>query len=248
MTTALAQKPIRKGMPPIQVRPQPTAAFYSIDQFKGKWQEIKRTPVNGTSSIAFSDTLLMQFDSNKVEIKDAISMRMTMKGTAEIEAPYILLAAGDEYIIKHLDKNTMILDDGENIKELQKKEKYYYETLGKLTVTNDTLNTPVNIDTKKVEGRWIVYRRQALAGSVDEDAVVIKSLEIFPTRTIGSALGQVTCYKSDILESLSCKIIFGKANILVITDKYVWEFSTYKANGNEFVFGEAGRLLYFAKH
>ena len=248
IVTATAQKPIRKGMPPVTViKPKPRS-FYTLEQLCGKWQEIKRTPVYSKDAISFTDTLLMQFDSDKVEIKDAISMRMTMKGTAEIEPPYNLVAAGDEYIIKFLDKNKMILDDGENLKELHKKEIFYFETLGKLTIPMDSLNIPINIDTKKLEGKWIVYRRQALAGSVDDDAVVIKSLDVFPSNTIGSALGQVVCYKSDVSESLPCKIVYGDANILVITDKYVWEFSTYKANGNEFVFGEAGRLLYYAKH
>ncbi len=248
---ANAQKPIRKGMPPINTSRSNTAnnkAFYTIGQLNGKWQEMKRTPIKGATAIAFSDSLLMQFDSNKVEIKDATSMRMTMKGDAFIDPPYILFAAGDEYIIRALDKTILLLDDGEYIRELHKKNQFYYESLGKLTIPTDTLNSPVNADPKLLEGKWLVYRRQAMAGSVESDAVVIKSLEIFPSNTTGSALGKVVCYKSDITESLACKIVFGNANILVITDSYVWEFQTYKADGKEFVFGELGRLLYYAKH
>lgn len=247
--TAQTPKVTRKGMTPVtKVSPPVTKAFYNLGQLSGKWQEITRTPVKGKEPVAFSDTLLMQFDSNKVEIKDATSMRMTMKGDAFIDAPYNLVAAGDEYIIKYVDKDKLVLDDGEFVKEMQKKEKFYYETLGKLSVQPELLNTPVDVEPKNLEGKWIVYRRQAMAGSVDTDAVVIKSLEIFPSNTIGSAMGQVVCYKSDISQSLSCKVIFGTANILVITEPYVWEFSTYKADGKEFVFGEAGRLLYYAKH
>jgi hypothetical protein len=244
----VAQKPIRKGMPPVQSPKPATRAFYQVSQLSGKWQEVKRTPKNSKEPIAFSDTLLMQFDSNKVEIKDATSMRMTMKGDAFIDPPYNLVAAGDEYIIRSLDKNKLLLDDGDHIKEMHKKEIFYYETLGKLTIPVENLDTPVNADPKNMEGKWIIYRRQALAGSVDSDAVVIKTLEIYPSNTIGSAMGKVVCYKSDVLESLNCKIVFGSANILVITDSYVWEFKTYKADGKEFVFGEAGRLLYYAKH
>lgn len=251
MLSANAQNPkvIRKGMNPItQVNAPQNKAFYTVGQLTGKWQEVKRTPKNGKGPVEFSDTLLMAFDSNRVEIKDATSMRMTMKGEAYIDAPYNLVAAGDEYIIRSLDKEKMLLDDGDNIKEMQKKDIFYYETLGKLKVVSETINEPINIDPKKIEGRWVVYRRQAMAGSVDSDAVVIKTLEIFPSNVIGSAQGSVVCYKSDITESFSCKIVFGDANILVITDKYVWEFNTYKADGKEFVFGEAGRLLYYAKH
>ena len=247
-----AQNPkvVRKGMPPVsQVNVKQSKAFYDLKQFDGKWQEIKRTPLNSKAPIAFSDTLLMQFhDSTKVEIRDATSMRMTMKGDAYIDPPYNLVAAGDEYIIRAIDKDRLLLEDGDNLKEMQKKEVFYFETLGKITIPTEKLNEPVNVDPKNLEGKWIVYRRQALAGSVDTDAVVIKSLDIFPSNTIGSAMGQVVCYKSDITESLSCKIIFGSANILVITDNYVWEFNTYKADGKEFVFGEVGRLMYYAKH
>lgn len=249
---AIAQTPkvIRKGMPPItQVSSPKNKAYYNFAQLAGKWQEVKRTTIKSKQPVEFSDTLLMSFfDSNKVEIKDATSMRMSMKGDAYIDPPYNLNAAGDEYIIRAIDKDRLLLDDGDYLKEMNKKDRFYFETLGKLTVPTEVLTTPINIEPKKLEGKWLVYRRQAMAGSVDTDAVVIKSLDIFPSNTTGSAMGQVVSYKSDNTESLPCKIIFGNANILVITDNYVWEFNTYKGDGKEFVFGEAGRLLYYAKH
>lgn len=249
LTNTFGQRPkaVRKGMlPQTQTTPKNNQAYYTVMQFNGKWQEIKRTPFGKKEHIGFTDTLLMKFDSNKVEMKDATSMRMSMKGEVTIEPPYILIAAGDEYVIKYLDTAKMILDDGESIREFVKKEKYYHESLGKLIVPTEVLETPVNLDPKNMTGKWLVYRRQAAAGSVESDAVVIKSLEIFPSETIGSAKGVVVCYK-DNTESFPCQIVFGNANILVITDKYAWEFNTYKANGNEFVFGEAGRMLYYAK-
>ncbi|MFT3909872.1 MAG: hypothetical protein QM737_10635 [Ferruginibacter sp.] len=247
--TAQNPKVIRKGMPPItEVSTPKNKAFYNFGQLSGKWQEVKRTTIKSKQPVEFSDTLLMNFyDSNKVEIKDATSMRMTMKGDAYIDPPYNLNAAGDEYIIRAVDKDRLLLDDGDYLKEMNRKNMFYYETLGKLTVPTEVLTTPINVDPKNLEGRWLVYRRQAMAGSVDTDAVVIKTLDIYPSNTIGSAQGQVVCYKSDITESFPCKIVYGSANILVITDSYVWEFNTYKADGKEFVFGEAGRLLYYAK-
>lgn len=241
-------KPIRKGMLPTQVVRQQSTAYYKVSQLGGKWQEIKRTPLHAKDAIAFTDTLLMQFDSNKVEIKDATSMRMTMRGDAYIDPPYNLIAAGDEYVIKSLDKTRLVLSDGENVKEMEKRERFYFETLGKLTVQVDSINTPIKVDPKNLVGKWIVYRRQAMAGTVDGDAAVIKSIDIFPSNTTGSAMGQVVCYKTDVTESLACKIVFDKENILVITDRYVWEFNTYKADGKEFVFGEVGQLVYYAKH
>ncbi|MEO7524370.1 MAG: hypothetical protein ABIT58_09765, partial [Ferruginibacter sp.] len=248
--TAQMPKVVRKGMPPITEinTVKKNKAFYNFSQLAGKWQEVKRTTIKSKQPVEFSDTLLMSFfDSNKVEIKDATSMRMSMKGDAYIDPPYNLNAAGDEYFIRGVDKDRLLLDDGDYLKEMNRKDQFYFETLGKIKVHTEILNTPINVEAKNLEGKWLVYRRQAIAGSVDTDAVVIKSLEIYPSNTTGSAMGKVVSYKSDITESLPCKIIYGTGNILVITDNYVWEFNTYKADGKEFVFGEAGRLLYYAK-
>ncbi len=226
---------------------KPLESLYKLDQFQGKWQEVKRTPMNKKDSVAFTDTLLLSFNQDKVEIKDAISMRVSMKGTAQIEAPNFLIAAGDEFRVKYTDKYKIILEDGEFLKELHKKDFFYYETFGKQKVAFDSLNSPVTVDQKNLEGKWTVYRRQALAGSVDEEAVVIKSLEIFPGDTQGSAMGTVVFYKTDVTASSPCKVIFSENSILVITETNTWEFSTYKADGKEFVFGEKGSLLYYAK-
>lgn len=244
-----AQRVKRKGVQPVQTGSKGNKSLspYTLDQLQGKWQEVSRYASNSVKAVDFPDSLLLKFENNKVELKDVISMNMSLKGVAQIEGD-ILTVAGDTYTILSLDKNMLVLDDGEFTKKLQHKEQFYYETLGKISVTSDSMNTPITIDPKNVEGKWMVYRRQALAGSVMEDAVVIKSLDIFPGNTIGSATGQVVCYKTDVSESFPCRIIFGKGNIQVITDKYTWDFTTYKADGNEFVFGEAGRLLYYAKH
>jgi hypothetical protein len=247
--TATAQKlkVKRKGVIPIEVNKKPPVPDYTLSQLEGKWQEVKRTAVKAKKELEFTDTLLMKINGNRVELKDATSMNISMKGFAEIEAPNFLIAAGDEYTIVSLDTARLILYDGEIIKELEKKKQYYYETFGKLTVVTETLNTPITVDPKNIEGKWVTYRKQALAGSVDKDAVLIKSLEILPSDRTGSALGQVVFYKSDVSETMPCKIIFGKGNILVITDKYNWDFNTYKADGNEFVFGETGVFLYYSK-
>ena len=240
------QKIKRRGASP-SGPPKQLEALYYLAQFQGRWQEVKRITSKSKESVEFTDTLLMKFVNDKVEIKDAISMRVSMKGTAQIEAPNILLAAGDEFTVKYADTSKLQLDDGEYIKELHKTERFYFETFGKETVAADTVNTPVNIEPRNIEGKWTVYRRQAMAGSVSEEAFVIKSIEIMRSEVLGSADGEVAFYKSDLTESLPCKIIFGKDNILVITDTHTWEFSTYKADGKEFVFGEKGRLLYYAK-
>lgn len=244
-----AQKPIRKGMPPITVTKSTAKPLYSIEQLQGKWQETERRATSAKEQkLDFTDTLLIRFDSNKVEIKDATSMRMSMKGVAIIDAPNNLTAAGDEFTINAVEKNKLVLNDGDFIRVLAKKDKFYFETVGKLTVETDTLANAISFDPKNLEGKWIVYRRRALAGSVDPNEMIIKSLEISPSQVSGSATGMVVCYKSDITETLPCKINFGTNSITVETDKRNWAFNIYKATTNEFVFGNASTLLYYSKH
>lgn len=243
------QKVVRKGAQPVSMAAQqkPLDPLYRLEQFQGKWQEVKRTSLATKEKIEFTDSLLLKFEGDKVEIKDVISMRISMKGTAQVEAPNFLVVAGDEFMVKYADKNKLILDDGEHLKEMEKREQFNYESFGKQIIETDTLNSPVIIDPKIAEGKWMVYRRQALAGSVNEEAVVIKSIEIFNSDTQGSATGEVVFYQTNITESLPCKIIFSHSTILIITDKNNWEFSTYKLNEKEFVFGEKDRLMYYAK-
>ncbi|MEI2747600.1 MAG: hypothetical protein V9E88_02420 [Ferruginibacter sp.] len=241
------QRVTRRGSQPGNAPGKQYDPLFRLEQFQGRWQEVKRTTSKSKESVPFTDTLLLKFERDKVEIKDAISMRVSMRGTAQMEAPNFLIAAGDEFMVKYADTQKIVLDDGEYLKELHKTKLFYYETFGKETVVADTLNSPVKVEQKNLWGKWTIYRRQALAGSVSEEAVVIKSIEVFPGDVTGSAEGEVIFYKTDITESAPCKIIFGDNNILVITEMHTWEFSTYKADGKEFVFGEKGRLVYYAK-
>jgi hypothetical protein len=244
--TCAQQKVARKGTHPTTRKKKPELR-YTLSQFNGKWQEVKRSLLQSKQNMEFTDTLLLKFDEDKVEIKDATSMRVSMKGFAQMEAPNLLIAGGDEFLVKYLDSSRLILDDGEFVREMQKKKLFYFETLGKDSVEVDPINNAVNIEPKNIEGKWMVYRRQALAGSVNDQAVVIKSLELFPSDVQGSAKGEVVFYKTNITETLPCSVVFGNTTILVITEPYTWEFSTYKADGKEFVFGEKGQLLYYAK-
>lgn len=241
------QRVTRKGSQAGKAPGKQYDPLFRLDQFQGRWQEVKRTTSKSKESVPFTDTLLLKFENDKVEIKDAISMRVSMRGTAQMEAPNFLIAAGDEFMVKYADSQKIVLDDGEYLKELHKRKLFYYETFGKESVAVDTINSPVKVDQKNLWGKWTIYRRQALAGSVSEEAVVIKSIEVFPGDVTGSAEGEVIFYKTDLTESAPCKIIFGDNNITVITEMHTWEFSTYKADGKEFVFGEKGRLVYYAK-
>ena len=247
-TSLNAQKPVRKGVIIKQVPGRVPAAKYSISQLNGKWQEVKRTPIKGKTAIAFSDTLLMSFDKDKVELKDATSMKMTMQGTAEISAPNSLIVAGDIYSIRSLDKTKLVIDDGEFIRELHKKDQYYYETFGKIKVERDSFSHPINIDLNNMKGKWIVYSRQAAPGATSEQTALIKSLEINNVSADGIAFGQVTYYVVDITKTISCQLVTKDGELRIVSEAYIWNFFAYKADNTEFVFGETGKLIYFTKH
>jgi len=245
-----AQRVIRKGVTenrPAGNNGKPVPK-YSISQLNGKWQEVKRVSIDSNLAVSFSDSLLLDFKEDKVEVKDATSMRMTMKGEAQIEAPNTLVAAADVFKIRSLDKRTLIIGDGEFVKELQKKEQFYYETLGKLKVEQDTVSKPVSIDIKNVKGKWIVYARKAIPGATNDQTALIRSLDIGSISEDGIAFGQATFYTKDFTKTLPCQMVTKDGAIKIVTDQYIWNFYTYKADGVEFVFGETGKLVYYAKH
>ena len=246
--TANAQKVKRKGVTINQPVKKGPVAKYSLGQLDGKWQEVKRISIKSKEPIDFSDSLLMNFYDGKVELKDATSMRMSMTGSAQIDAPNLLAVAGDIYSIRSLDKTKLVIDDGEFTRELQKKDQFYYETVGKIKIEKDSLSMPVAIDIKNVKGKWIVYSRQAAPGATSQQTALIKSLDITSISEDGIAFGQAVFYTSDITKVLPCQLITKGYEIKIVTDAYIWNFYTYKADGTEFVFGEKGKLVYYSKH
>lgn len=250
LLNANAQRVIRKGVTenrPANNNSKPVAK-YSISQLNGKWQEVKRVSVDSNLAVSFSDSLLLDFKEGEVEVKDATSMRMTMRGEAQIEAPNSLVAAADVFKIRSLNEKTLVVDDGEFVRELQKKEHFYYETLGKLKVEQDSVSKPVSIDIKNLKGKWLVYARKAVPGATNDQTALIKSLEINSISDDGIAFGEATFYTKDITKVLPCQVVTKEGAIKIVTDQYIWNFYTYKADGVEFVFGETGKLVYFAKH
>lgn len=242
-----AQKVKRKGVTPKEITKKAPVALFTIRQLNGKWQEVKRFPANSKEAVAFSDTLLLQFKDGNVEIKDATSMRMSMKGEAQIDAPNILTVAGDEYSIQSLDKSKLVIKDGEFTRELQSKESFYYETVGKLKVEKDSFTRPVVINIHDIKGRWLIYSRQAVPGTVTDQTALIKSVNILTVADDGTGTGEVVFYTKDVSQSQACTFSVKDGNFQIICEKYTWNYYSYKADGNEFVFGEIGKLIYYAK-
>ncbi len=242
-----AQKVKRKGEPVKRELKREEAARYQISQLNGKWQEIKRESVESKKSVDFTDSLVMIFRDNSVTIKDITSMRMTMNGEAEIETPDMLYAAGDEYRILFLDAQKLIIRDDSITRELEKRETLSYEQYGKDLIRKDSITEPVITDMHTLKGNWFIYNRKAEPGTVGGNTALLKSLEINTVNDDGIAFGKVQYYVSGITKSADCQLVTQQGKIKIITERDSWTFSIYKADGKEFIFGEKGKLVYFAK-
>jgi len=240
---AISQQVVRKGVTPVIKKKTTPVTFYNTGQLNGKWQEVLRTNPGSSVAVNFNDTLLMNFNRNKVEIRDGISMNM--KGDAGIDQPNILNAAGDVYTIKSISGNTMVLDDGDYVHRMQRTRQFYYEMLGKDSLFTEKYESPVTIELKDLPGKWVVYRRQAGPGKVSGENL-IKSIQINSFNSVDSIKGEVVIYNADITRSFPAIFLFNNGVMTIITDNKTWNFNTYKANGKEFVFGNS-QLLYYTK-
>ena len=245
--SASAQTTIAKTITPKGAVPKTgvIARSYDIRQLTGKWQEFRRRAVSSNSKISFTDSLQLDFNKrDSVIVRDGSSM--SQKGFAEVEGTNNLEVAGDVYTIVSLKGNKLIINDGEFIRELHKKKRFYHETLGTIIIPKEDLSNPEVVNTKKVIGKWDVYRTQAVPGAA-EDSAIIKHLSFTDIQADGSVTGEVTYIKSGVTESFPVKAIFKRGTLRLTAPAYSWDLHTYKADGKEFVFGHQGGLVYFAK-
>ena len=141
-----------------------------------------------------------------------------------------------------LPENTHLNNpDNEVISETDKLE-------SELKEQKDSLSAPVSIDINNLKGKWLVYARKAEPGYVTAETALIKSLEINSITEEGIAFGQVVLYSTDLSKTFSCQVVTKDGLIKIITEKDTWSFYAYKADGKEFIFGETGKLVYYAKH
>jgi hypothetical protein len=246
-TSSYAQKVKRKGVSPITVVKEGEAPKYKVKEFAGKWQETSRKSLSKNEAVAFSDTLQLRFFEDKVEVRDAISMRMSVIGPAQVEAPDRLIAAGDQYTVRKLTANELVADDGEFIRVFGKKDKFYSETVPNTKVSKDTFKQTINIETEKLKGGWMVYAKKALPGTVSNDQPIIKSIEVFAIAADKVATGSLTFYISHTSYTEPCTITTVEDNLVIDAGKNSFKLKTYKLNENEFVFGDTEGLLYYAR-
>ena len=253
---AQAYKVKRKGVQPIDVSKTPTTSttnagansLYTINQLNGKWQEVRRISGNN-SSAAFTDTMLILVNNGRGFIKSDESMVMTMQGTASIEGSNTLAIAGDTYSIKKLsDRGLMLADDNET--HILRRVPYFtYENAGKDSIVLPRYEVKENINLKNVSGKWQVYRRQAKPGFITENTMLIKYLTISNYNDDGTATGEIVTYNGDnIMQTSPATVSFSGGKLHISTDKGAWHYDVYRADDHEFIFGDSGGVMNYAKH
>ncbi len=223
-------------------------ADYTIEQFKGKWQETERKDRKTNTAVDFNDSIQLKFsDSSKVMTKTSVATSMTLIGDAEIGDGNVLTVAADEYTVKSLTAAEMVLDDEEQfIHTLKKVDTFWFETLGKIPVKQADYSTPVKTSLNNILGKWSVYRRYAKPGATNDNALLIRYLNIPSKMNETTAAGDITFYQGQTSQQLPCKATLSGTQIKIVAGSYSWTLSIYQADANNFVFGSSD-LLYFSK-
>jgi hypothetical protein len=222
-------------------------ADYTVSQLKGKWQEFTRINRADSSSVTFNDSIQLNFtDSNKVRTRTSVVTSMTLDGEADIDNNNTLTVAADEYTIKSLKNNELVLDDNEKfIHHLKKVDTFWYETLGRLSTKQESFSKAIKVSISDIIGNWSVYRRQAKPGATG-NVQLIKSLNISAKTGANTASGNITFYKDQNIQQLPCTIILSETSIKITAGAHVWNMNTYQADAGNFVFGSSD-LMYFSK-
>lgn len=249
---AISQRVQRAGVEPIDVsknkkkKGKKTAEF-TIDQFSGKWQEVAREN-RAHESADIKDTLFINFISRN-EVFSWEGMQPKLKGSATIDPPgNILSIVADVYTIISADKEQIVLfDQDKYIHRFKKMDLFYYETLGKLKVTQEAFADPVAVSYKDIAGKWNVYRKQAKPGAINPPTNIVSKLTIEESADGSFAKGEITYYVTEETKVFPCKYQLNGNTLVVTTEENTWTLKTYKADGKEFVFGDADVLLYYSK-
>ncbi|MDB5198815.1 MAG: hypothetical protein JWO92_778 [Chitinophagaceae bacterium] len=234
----------RKGVAPLDVtkNPQANSSIYSLNQFTGKWQEVSRTD-SRNNPIGFKDTLFYNF-SDKGEVFSRDGVNMSLMGEALIDPGNILVAAADVFTIRSLNNNQVVLDDGEYLHTLVRKNGFWYETLPTNAVVPEKFASPVSVNASALAGKWKVYRRAAQPGVTDK--VLIRILNVQNIKNDNTATGEIMYYRSEKLETLPCTITLDGTRMRISTEQNTWHMNVYKADGRDLVFGDAS-LMYYCK-
>ncbi len=237
----------RGGMRPANISkpaPAPVAQF-KVEQLNGKWQEAVRADSRNNAQ-SFTDTLLISVKNNKGMTKDATAMSMAMKGEVTIDAPATLSIAGSVFTIQKLSDNILMLQDENYVRTLKKVAVFNYEIAGD-SVKHPEYSKPVNAQMDNVKGKWDIYRRQAAPGFITPETDLVKSLTI-AAGSGASGSGEIVIYNGDNLSTAyPCVITLMEGQIKLSSTKGTMIYNIYKADGNEFIFGDEKGVMNYGK-
>lgn len=246
-----AQKVKQQGAQPISYIKKNTESIqkFSIEQFYGRWQEIKRSN-KSNEIVQIKDTIYLNFTSpNKVETRDG--RKSIMRGEALIEDGNFLVAAADIYSIVSVSPEEIILDNQEDyIHTLRKKEIFLFETYGKDSIQKETYHQLTDFSIDDVSGNWKVYRKSAKPGREIKNVTDwLITINISPASGKDSTTGDIEYISNKSNEKRICFITIenGKLILRPKEGNEIWSFKVYKADGKEFIFGEAGDLIFYSK-
>ncbi len=245
-----SQRVGRRGVNPVNTSgSKKTQTFhFSLEQLQGRWQESKRTD-EAKSELPINDTIYLHFtNTNKVETRDGT--KTIMRGEALIDEPgNVLIAAADIYTIQSItDTELILLDDDGTVHSLVKKEIFWRETLGKNAILDPLLETPLNPNLADLDGSsWTVYRRRSRAGSISNEAVLIRYIKAIKHNGNNTATADLTFYSKDKTEVMPCTISVINNQIEIKSGNNSWLLFIYKLEKDEFIFGDHKTLLYYAK-
>lgn len=242
----VAQRVIRKGSTPQYTTTPAPKILYKFSDFDGRWQEVERISPTG-KKLSFSDTLLLFFTGNKVYSKDASSMRMSMVYEVELAAPNWLIIGSDEYRVLQLNGKQLLLEDENYKRKFSKRKVFYYETVGKDSIKQEVPSIPLHINPAILKGKWIVYRASAEPGSIPLQTQLIRSLELKMESDSVNATGVVGYHRQGEQFSEVAKFNFEGLGMGIQSEGLNIHYQIYKADGNEFIFGELPTLLFYAK-
>lgn len=251
VATAQNSELIARGHRGTQQAPTPPAVLFTLPQFTGRWQEIKRTGPN-KKAVTFTDTTLIHFyDGGTVETRrttdDKMDIRMVEK--ASIDDENVVMTAEQDYTALSITKDAMVLQDqDDSIHSFKKVAVFPYEVAAGYTPPATISTTPetavATISLAKIMGEWDVYKREAKPGFVTSSTVLIKALNLTKKVDNNTANGIATIYQGEVSQQLPCTVIIHGSNIKIIVATVTFDLPVKVADGKEFDFGTSDMMYY----
>jgi hypothetical protein len=242
-------KPQRKGVELVDAKKQAIEKQkikYSLIQFIGKWQEVKR--VQGNVALAFTDTLFIAINNEDNAYTNQGKQAKMVGSAAVSQQGNALLVAADIFTITAAADSSIVLSDDNGVQHyLDKKQIFWSETLVKSTVKLEEYSSPINPNVSALQGKWSVYRKKSKPGLITAQDLIIRQLTVFESADSSKASGEVNFYQADKSYQLPCIISVTNNELVIATEKDKWTIQLFKNQGDEIVFGNIETLLYYAK-